>query len=97
MPPMKHLILLILLCLCLPTEAKPRKSKAQIVAVEPTDMDWIWENGPYMAIWVQELEDGFAWLVGPEFPEGIRIMKDSQDAVTFKNRLVFLVNKLAEN
>lgn len=72
---------------------KPKKKVKASFTLEPSDQDWVWETGAYRAIWVDEGE--FAFLVGPEFPEGIRVLKDSQGDAEFKERLKFIVDTLA--
>lgn len=96
----KLILVLLVSLLSFSIEAKPKKAKKITAPVlvfstpAPSDMDWVWENGSYIAFWVNEDENGFAWIVGPEFPDGIRVMKDSLDGVTFKNHLMFLVDTL---
>jgi len=93
----KLIVILLVSLLSFSVEAKPRKNKrVQLVtSPQPTDMDWTYYNGDYVAFWPGELEDGFAWIIGPQFPEGIRVMKDGQDAVTFKWNLKFLVDSVS--
>jgi hypothetical protein len=64
-------------------------------APEPTEFDWVYEVGPYMAFWVNQDPNGHAWLVGPDLDTGLKILVDGTDEVNFKNRLQFVVEKLA--
>lgn len=91
---MKRSSFLALLVPSIALAKKPKKLKA-MSSPKPTDFDWIWESGQYMAIWVNEDPSGYALLVGPEFPQGLRIMVDGQGDVEFKNRLQFIVESLA--
>lgn len=99
------LILAIIAILIVPTEAAKKRKRPIILQewtylaeyipfYQPTDMDWNFgeTNGLYQASWPEERMDSPAYITGPAFPRGVRVLIDNPN--TYKQDIAHIVRAL---